>query len=131
MNDYDGVWERWEHVVGIAHLRCLHLNDSKTPFGSRRDRHELLAEGSLGASPFRRIMRDPRFVSIPKILETPKGDDLVSNDRRMLGSCGICEDGERGKRATDDGRVGTDSRTNYRLRRTAMFSLVRRFQRSI
>lgn len=84
VNDYDGVWQRWEHVVGIAHLRCLHLNDSKTPFGSRRDRHELLAEGSLGASPFRRIMRDPRFVSIPKILETPKGDDLVSNDRRML-----------------------------------------------
>jgi len=84
VNDYDGVWEKWDRVVGAGHLRCLHLNDSKTPFGSRRDRHELAAEGSLGASPFRRIMRDPRFRSIPKILETPKGDDLVSNDRRML-----------------------------------------------
>jgi deoxyribonuclease IV len=84
VNDYDGVWERWDRVVGAGHLRCMHLNDSRTPFASRRDRHQLVAEGSLGASPFRRIMRDPRFVSIPKILETPKGEDLVTNDRRML-----------------------------------------------
>ena len=82
--DYDGVWTRWDRVVGSKHLRCMHLNDSKTPFGSRRDRHELIAEGSLGADPFRRIMRDERFARIPKILETPKGDDLVTNDRRML-----------------------------------------------
>ena len=81
---FDEVWARWDRVVGIEHLRCLHLNDSKTPFGSRRDRHQLVAEGSLGPNPFRRIMRDPRFAGIPKILETPKGDDLVTNDRRML-----------------------------------------------
>jgi deoxyribonuclease-4 len=85
VGDYEGVWNRWEREIGLSHLRCLHLNDSKTPFGSRRDRHELIAEGSLGAAPFRRIMRDPRFRTIPKILETPKGeDDEVSNDRRML-----------------------------------------------
>jgi deoxyribonuclease-4 len=82
--NYEAVWAKWDRVVGFKHLRCLHLNDSKTPFGSRRDRHELVAEGSLGPEPFRRIMRDPRFAGIPKILETPKGDDLVSNDRRML-----------------------------------------------
>lgn len=81
---YDLVWEEWERVVGFAHLGCLHLNDSKTPFGSRRDRHALIAEGSLGAEPFRRIMRDPRFPGIPKLLETPKGDDEVTNDRKML-----------------------------------------------
>ncbi len=84
VSDYDAVWNRWTLVVGLRHLRCLHLNDSKTPFGSRRDRHELVAMGSLGASPFRRIMRDPRFAGLPKILETPKGDDLVTNDRKML-----------------------------------------------
>lgn len=84
VNDYDGVWRRFDQVIGLAHLRCLHLNDSKTPFGSRRDRHELIAEGTLGAEPFRRIMRDPRFRSVMKILETPKGDDLVTRDRRML-----------------------------------------------
>ena len=84
-NDFDGVWAAWDRIIGLEHLRCLHLNDSKTPFASRKDRHQLLAEGSLGAEPFRRIMQDPRFAGIPKILETPKGDeDDVSNDRRML-----------------------------------------------
>jgi len=84
VKDYEGVWARWEAAVGLGLLGCLHLNDSKTPFASRRDRHELIAEGSLGAEPFRRIMRDPRFRDIPKILETPKGDDEVTNDRKML-----------------------------------------------
>jgi deoxyribonuclease-4 len=84
VGDFEGVWQRWDDVIGLEHLRCLHLNDSKTPFGSRRDRHELIAEGSLGAEPFRRIMRDPRFARIPKILETPKGDDMVTFDRKML-----------------------------------------------
>jgi len=84
-DDFLGVWEAWDRLIGLEHLRCLHLNDSKTPFNSRKDRHELLGEGSLGPEPFRRIMRDPRFTGIPKILETPKGeDDEVSNDRRML-----------------------------------------------
>jgi deoxyribonuclease-4 len=82
--DYDGVWERWEHCIGLQYLRCLHLNDSKTPFASHRDRHELIAEGTLGAEPFRRIMRDPRLRGVIKIIETPKGDDLVTMDRKML-----------------------------------------------
>lgn len=84
VNAYDAVWEEWERLIGIEHLRCFHLNDSKTPFASRKDRHELIAEGSLGAEPFRRIMRDPRFADVIKVLETPKGDDMVTNDRRML-----------------------------------------------
>ena len=82
--DYDGVWRRWDEILGLAHLRCLHLNDSKTPFGSRRDRHALIGEGSLGPEPFRRIMRDPRFEPVVKVIETPKGDDEVTLDRRML-----------------------------------------------
>lgn len=84
VRDFDEVWRRWESVIGFAGLRCVHLNDSKTPFNSRRDRHELIAEGSLGAEPFRRIMRDPRFGGVMKILETPKGDDEFTQDRRML-----------------------------------------------
>ena len=84
VRDFSGVWDRCERILGLARVGCLHLNDSKTPFGSRRDRHQLIGEGSLGPEPFRRIMRDPRFGAIPKILETPKGEDLVSNDRRML-----------------------------------------------
>jgi deoxyribonuclease-4 len=85
VNDFDGVWAAWERIIGMQHLRCLHLNDSKNPFASRKDRHELIGDGSLGTEPFRRIMRDPRFATIPKILETPKGDeDETTNDRRML-----------------------------------------------
>ena len=82
--DYDGVWAEWDRILGLDQLGCLHLNDSKTPFASRRDRHELIGEGSLGPEPFRRIMRDSRFLGVPKLLETPKGDDLATNDRRML-----------------------------------------------
>jgi deoxyribonuclease IV len=84
VGDYDGVWRRWKQVIGLALLRCIHLNDSKTPFGSRRDRHELIGEGSLGPEPFRRIMRDARFRRVMKVIETPKGDDEVTCDRRML-----------------------------------------------
>ncbi len=84
VGDYDGVWRRWNRVLGLESLRCLHLNDSKTPFASCRDRHELIAEGSLGPKPFRRIMTDPRLARVIKILETPKGDDGVTADRKML-----------------------------------------------
>lgn len=84
VKDYDGVWRHFGDVVGIERLRVLHLNDSKTPFASRRDRHELIGEGSLGPAPFRRIMTDERMVEIPKLIETPKLDDATKTDSRML-----------------------------------------------
>ena len=84
VRDYEGVWARWDRIIGLTHLRCLHLNDSKTPFASHRDRHELIGEGSLGPEPFRRIMRDPRFTNVVKVIETPKGEDEYTLDRRML-----------------------------------------------
>ena len=84
VGDFDAVWARWDRVLGRRSLRALHLNDSKTPFGSRRDRHELIGEGSLGPEPFRRLMTDPRFARVIKILETPKGDHPTAMDRKML-----------------------------------------------
>jgi deoxyribonuclease-4 len=84
VRDWDGVWEEWDKFVGFSHLRCLHLNDSKTPFGSHKDRHEWIAEGTLGAAPFRRVMQDARFRGIIKLIETPKADDATRHDRRML-----------------------------------------------
>jgi deoxyribonuclease IV len=83
--DYDGVWARFDDVLGRERLRVMHLNDSKTPFGSRKDRHELIAEGTLGEAPFRRIMTDERLAAVPKVIETPKGDDHTASDTRMLG----------------------------------------------
>lgn len=82
--DYDGVWDAWDRVLGLEHLGCLHLNDSKTPFASNRDRHAWIGEGSLGPEPFRRIMRDTTFVDVIKVIETPKAGDPVRHDRRML-----------------------------------------------
>jgi deoxyribonuclease-4 len=84
VGDYDGVWSRFADTLGLERLRVLHLNDSKTPFNSRRDRHELIAEGSLGELPFRRLVNDERFAAVPKIIETPKLDDAETTDRRML-----------------------------------------------
>lgn len=84
VRDWDGVWSDWDRLIGLEHLRCLHLNDSQTPLGSRRDRHAWIGEGSLGPEPFRRIMREPRFAGVLKIIETPKDNDPVRHDRRML-----------------------------------------------
>lgn len=80
----EAVWERFDREVGLALLKCLHLNDSKGAAGSRLDRHEWIGEGTLGPGPFRHIMRDPRFARVIKIIETPKGDDPIHHDRRML-----------------------------------------------
>ena len=84
VGDFDGVWTAFDRILGLDALRVLHLNDSKHPLNSRKDRHELLGDGTLGEAPFRRIMTDPRFAHVIKLLETPKGDDEVTNDRRML-----------------------------------------------
>jgi len=84
VRDYDGVLERFHDVLGLDRLGLLHLNDSKHPFGSRKDRHEQIGDGTLGFEPFRRIVIDPRLTVVPKVLETPKGDDPVAADRRNL-----------------------------------------------
>lgn len=84
VGDYDGVWSRFDDALGRERLKVMHLNDSKTPFASRKDRHELIAEGSLGELPFRRIMTDERLAAVPKVIETPKLDDHEATDRRML-----------------------------------------------
>lgn len=81
---WDEVWGLWDRTLGRRALRCLHLNDALAPLGSRRDRHALIGEGTLGPEPFRRLMRESRFARAVKVIETPKGDDPVHTDRRML-----------------------------------------------
>jgi deoxyribonuclease IV len=84
VDDFDGVWSAFDDLLGLDRLGLFHLNDSKHPLGSHKDRHEHIGRGTLGDEPFRRIMREPRFRSVPKLLETPKGDDLVTFDRTNL-----------------------------------------------
>jgi deoxyribonuclease-4 len=102
VGDYDAVWSRFADTIGLERLRVIHLNDSKTPFNSRRDRHELIGEGSLGEAPFRRIMNDERFADIPKIIETPKLDDAETTDKRMLDRLRAYVGAAGGPQPTDD-----------------------------
>jgi len=87
VTDYEGVWARFDGILGRDALGLLHLNDSKHPLGSHRDRHEKLGEGTLGEGPFRRIMTDERLRSVPKILETPKEDDGDRLNLTFLRAC--------------------------------------------
>lgn len=83
-DDFDGVMNEFDRTIGLEHLSVFHMNDSQRPFASRKDRHAEIGEGTLGSEPFRRIMTDARFAALPKILETPKGDDPSVADRRNL-----------------------------------------------
>ncbi len=64
------TFRQFDSIVGFAKLRGMHLNDAKSDFASRVDRHHSIGRGNLGLEPFKRLMRDPRFDDIPLILET-------------------------------------------------------------
>jgi deoxyribonuclease-4 len=84
VKDYDGVWSQFEEHLSYDLLGLMHLNDSKMPLGSRRDRHELIGEGCIGRKGFKHVMRDERLAHVPKVIETPKLDDPTATDTRML-----------------------------------------------
>ena len=71
VGNLDGVLQEFDRVIGIDKLKALHLNDSKNPFSSHKDRHELLGQGSLGVETFRAIVSHPWLQDKPMILETP------------------------------------------------------------
>ena len=70
------AFREFDRLIGLDQLVAIHLNDSKTVCGSRVDRHEHIGRGKIGLPAFRFIMRDYRFMEIPKVLETPKSKDL-------------------------------------------------------
>ncbi len=71
INDLDGVLEEFDRVVGLGRLKAIHINDSKNPPGSRKDRHELIGQGHIGLDAFERIINHPALRSLPFFLETP------------------------------------------------------------
>ena len=82
INSESGVrktFREFDRIIGRDRLIAIHVNDSKTPRGSRVDRHEHIGKGRIGLEAFRFIMRSPRFRKIPKVLETPKGKDLAED----------------------------------------------------
>jgi deoxyribonuclease-4 len=78
---YRATFADFDRIIGLDRLALFHLNDSKKPCGSRVDRHEHIGRGHLGLDPFRWILTDPRFRSLPMVLETPKLETPESRRR--------------------------------------------------
>ena len=71
VNNLDGVLSEFDRIIGLDRLKALHLNDSRNPFASHKDRHALLGQGSLGLETFRSLVNHPALKDKPMILETP------------------------------------------------------------
>ena len=78
---YEETFREFDRIIGLDRIKVFHLNDSKKPCGSRVDRHEHIGKGCIGLGPFRRLLNDPRFATLPMLLETPKLDTLASRRR--------------------------------------------------
>ncbi|TCP32365.1 endonuclease IV [Scopulibacillus darangshiensis] len=71
INDFDGVLNEFDKIVGVDRIKVIHVNDSKNPCGARKDRHENIGCGHIGFDALNKIVHHPEFENIPKILETP------------------------------------------------------------
>lgn len=71
VNDYEGVMRQFDEIIGLDQIAVFHINDSKNPLGSQKDRHENIGGGSIGFEALLRVVADERFRDVPKILETP------------------------------------------------------------
>ena len=81
---YRETMDELKEVIGLRLVKAFHLNDSKTDFGSRVDRHAHIGRGSIGLGGFRCLMNDRRFARVPMFLETPKEDDMDRKSLRRL-----------------------------------------------
>ncbi len=80
---YQKVMAEFDRVVGLGRLALFHLNDCKKGCGSHVDRHEHIGQGAIGREGFGALMRDERFLTIPKILETPRGDEGEMDEKNL------------------------------------------------
>ena len=90
VNNLDGVLSEFDRIVGLDRLKALHLNDSKNPFASHKDRHECLGQGSLGIDTFRKIVSHPLLKDKPMILETPNELPGYAAEIALLRSLEVC-----------------------------------------
>jgi deoxyribonuclease IV len=77
------TFDDFDKIIGLKRLKCFHINDSKKELGSRVDRHEHIGYGKIGLDGFRLLMNDKRFITIPKILETPKGKEMLEDKENL------------------------------------------------
>lgn len=84
VNDLDGVLEAFDKVIGLDRLKAIHLNDSKNPLATHKDRHEKIGEGYIGLDAFERIINHPSLKNLPFFLETPNELDGYAKEIEML-----------------------------------------------
>ena len=84
VNDLDGVLDEFDSVIGLDYLKALHMNDSKNPFESHKDRHEKIGEGTIGFDAMVNVINNDRLKNLPIILETPNELDGYAHEISML-----------------------------------------------
>lgn len=84
INDLDGVLAEFDRIIGLNRLLAVHLNDTKNPFASHKDRHEKIGEGSLGIKTVSQVINHPRLRHLPFFLETPNELEGYAAEIKML-----------------------------------------------
>lgn len=84
VQNLDGVLKEFDEIIGLFRLKALHINDSKNPFASHKDRHEKLGEGSIGVECFRQIVSHPFLSTLPMLLETPNELPGYANEIALM-----------------------------------------------
>lgn len=91
VNNYNDVFNEIYSTLGFDNIKLFHLNDSKTPLGSRVDRHEHIGKGKIDLQGFKLLLNDARFIHIPKVIETPKSKDQVEDIENLKILNGLIE----------------------------------------
>lgn len=86
VNNLDGVLAEFDRIIGLDKLKAIHINDSKNPFESHKDRHEKIGHGSIGLEAFERIINHPALKDLPFYLETPNELDGYAEEIALLKS---------------------------------------------
>lgn len=86
---YAKMWHEFDKHIGLKNLHAIHLNNAKGKLGQRIDRHEHIEDGNIPLTAFTLLVNDPRFATIPKILETPKPDGILSDKKNMKAVYGL------------------------------------------
>ena len=84
VNNLDWVLDEFDSIIGLERMKAIHMNDSKNPFASHKDRHEKIGEGSLGIKTFEAIVNHPKLKGIPIYLETPNELDGYAREIKTL-----------------------------------------------
>ncbi len=84
ISDIDSVLDEFDRVIGLEHLKAIHMNDSMNVIGAHKDRHEKIGEGCIGSEILKSVVRCPRLQGLPFILETPNDDEGYTREIALI-----------------------------------------------